>query len=91
MHLSLYVPADAGYVHKAAVLGVLINKIACILPSVPVLTAQLCVCMHKHIYITTIFIVYHFPALFKNLALRCRNKMTVEALFWILFYNFTIL
>jgi len=63
MHLSLYVPADAGYVYKAAVLGVLTNKTACILPlcHCPDSTT---LCMHKHIYNTTTFTIYHFPALF---------------------------
>jgi hypothetical protein len=45
MHLLLYVPADTGYIYKAAVLGVLINKIACILLNVTVLVALLSVCI----------------------------------------------
>jgi hypothetical protein len=45
MHLSLYVSADTGYVYKAAVPGVLIHKIACILPYVTLLTAQPSVCI----------------------------------------------
>jgi hypothetical protein len=45
MHLSLYALAGTGYIYTVAVVGVLINKIARILPSVAVLTAQLSVCI----------------------------------------------
>jgi hypothetical protein len=62
MHLSLYVPADTGYVYKAAVLGVLINKTACILPSVTVLIAELSVCINtstlQPYLLSIIFLLY---------------------------------